>query len=211
MFLAWLSSRGWHRLTVSLLISQTPLRQLKKLRVLLSRCADSKFIDIPGKGVAPWSRLRVLLVCKYWICIVADNIHTRKLRQHQGTMDMELPFWRGVLSHRTFWLIPSPGGSGMRNYLRLSVASRPMMRLVARMWRTGYQQHPSLKRLVDASAGRPWNSLPVLGIPQRRVIFVMCQRMRYDEPSGEAADETTSGRSGGLVPPRISYLASFRL
>ena len=88
-------------------------------------------------------RLRKLLAFKYWRSVAENQIQVRRAGSTRKLFAVDVAaHWQVIFASHTFWLLPSPGGSGMANYMRLSSTSRPMMLCVALKWRTCLQHNP---------------------------------------------------------------------
>ena len=168
--------------------SKRPVLQVKILR------PRSK---APGRfwSIAPWrNRVLALTIWKYWLSEVESHMQLGKIRRHRcRLLAMGSLVWELIWNSQTFWMLPSPGGSGVKNYLCLSSTSRSMMRFAAMRWRKSLQYHPASVEFAAAKrTTRPARRYALL----QRTILVMCKRLDrlYDEwsPRSVTANDSSN-------------------
>ena len=159
------------------MLSRRPVLQLKKLRL---QC------QAPGRfwGIALWrKKVLALTIWKYWLSGVETQMQLGKIMRHRWKLlAMGSQVWELIWNSRTFWMLPSPGGSGVKNYLCLSSTSRSMMKFAATTWRKALQYHPATVEFATAKRmTRPSRKYALL----QRTILIMCKRLGrlYDERS----------------------------
>ena len=189
MIRTWVWSKGWCRLVCAFMLSRRPVLQLKKLRL---QC------QAPGRfwGIALWrKKVLALTIWKYWLSEVETQMQLGKIMRHRWKLlAMGSQVWELIWNSRTFWMLPSPGGSGVKNYLCLSSTSRSMMRFAATTWSKALQYHPASVEFARAkTVARLCRRCALL----QRTILIMGKRLDrlYDENSPRSITANESSKS----------------
>ena len=131
------------------MISRRPVLQLKKLRGKSQALGRFWGIALRRKKVL------ALTIWKYWLIEVNTQMQLGKIRRHRwNLLAMGSQVWELIWNSRTFWMLPRPGGSGVKNYLELSSTSRSMMRFAATTKRKFLQYHPASVEFARAEFAR---------------------------------------------------------
>ena len=178
MFVEWTLSKGWRRLFYALMITTRPMLQLRSLRHKISLQLCSPYCCSRGLCVlARWrTRRTALYVWKYWLCEMENQIQLRRNASKRMALVMSFQLdWSVITFTRTFWMLPSPGGTGTANHLRLSSTSRSMMLLIAVRWSISLQYHPSSLVMIN-NGDDPVRRRALLD----RTILIMPRRLRVE-------------------------------